>query len=125
MLHSALASTLKSSKFDSNGAGNVPPKADLGQLQGLEAAAGGGSESAMIDGGAWDGAKAYKDSKVCNMLTMGEMHRYVHPFQAGIGLSNSQGPSHEMVHQWSDLTLPQGCKNGQGWACCRDFGTCK
>ena len=54
----------------------MPPKADLGQLQGLEAAAAGSSESAMIDGGAWDGAKAYKDSKVCNMLTMGEMHRY-------------------------------------------------
>lgn len=55
----------------------MPPKADLGQLQGLEAAAaGGGSESPMIDGGTWDGAKAYKDSKVCNMLTMGEMHRY-------------------------------------------------
>ena len=57
-------------------AGNVPPKADLGQLQGLEAAAAGSGESAMIDGGAWDGAKAYKDSKVCNMLTMGEMHRH-------------------------------------------------
>ena len=57
-------------------AGNVPPKADLGQLQGLEAATAGGSESPMIDGGTWDGAKAYKDSKVCNMLTMGEMHRW-------------------------------------------------
>ncbi|KAK9861134.1 hypothetical protein WJX84_012390 [Apatococcus fuscideae] len=59
-------------------AGNVPPKADLGQLQGLEAATAGGSESPMIDGGTWDGAKAYKDSKVCNMLTMGEMHRRFH-----------------------------------------------
>ncbi|TXG50814.1 hypothetical protein EZV62_023338 [Acer yangbiense] len=31
--------------------------------------------SPMIDGGEFDGAKAYKDSKVCNMLTMQEFHR--------------------------------------------------
>lgn len=44
-------------------AGNVPPKANLGDLRGLSAglAAGG---SVMIDGGDFDGAKAYKDSKV-------------------------------------------------------------
>ena len=29
----------------------------------------------MIDGGDFNGAKAYKDSKVCNMLTMQEFHR--------------------------------------------------
>ncbi|KAK3039575.1 hypothetical protein RJ639_027719 [Escallonia herrerae] len=28
----------------------------------------------MIDGGDFDGAKAYKDSKVCNMLTIQEFH---------------------------------------------------
>jgi len=50
-------------------AGNVPPKADLGDLSGLT----GGSS--MIDGKEFDGAKAYKDSKVCNMLTMREMNR--------------------------------------------------
>ncbi|CAK9143322.1 unnamed protein product [Ilex paraguariensis] len=32
----------------------------------------------MIDGGDFDGAKAYKDSKVCNMLTMQEFHRRYH-----------------------------------------------
>ncbi|KAL2594371.1 hypothetical protein AAZV13_12G186800 [Glycine max] len=32
----------------------------------------------MIDGGDFDGAKAYKDSKVCNMLTMQEFHRRFH-----------------------------------------------
>ncbi|EEC67244.1 hypothetical protein OsI_34180 [Oryza sativa Indica Group] len=32
----------------------------------------------MIDGGEFDGAKAYKDSKVCNMLTMQEFHRRYH-----------------------------------------------
>jgi hypothetical protein len=39
-------------------AGNVPPKADLGDLAGLEGGA------TMIDGKEFDGAKAYKDSKV-------------------------------------------------------------
>ena len=32
----------------------------------------------MIDGGKFDGAKAYKDSKVCNMLTVREFHRRFH-----------------------------------------------
>eukprot|EP00775_Hariotina_reticulata_P010729 gene10729-10885_t len=50
-------------------AGNVPPKADLGDLAGLE------KGSTMIDGKEFDGAKAYKDSKVCNMLTMREFNR--------------------------------------------------
>ncbi|KAK3022241.1 hypothetical protein RJ639_046029, partial [Escallonia herrerae] len=59
-------------------AGNVPPKANLRNLRGLA----GGIErakvlntSAMINGGDFDGAKAYKDSKVCNMLTIQEFHR--------------------------------------------------
>ncbi|CAM8995316.1 unnamed protein product [Rhodiola kirilowii] len=56
-------------------AGNVPPKANLGDLRGLQ---GGLNSSAMIDGGDFDGAKAYKDSKVCNMLTMQEYHRRFH-----------------------------------------------
>lgn len=50
-------------------AGNVPPKADLGDLSGLA------NGSTMIDGGEYDGAKAYKDSKVCNMLTMREFNK--------------------------------------------------
>eukprot|EP00882_Tetradesmus_deserticola_P000599 GHRQ01000655.1.p1 GENE.GHRQ01000655.1~~GHRQ01000655.1.p1 ORF type:complete len:415 (+),score=206.45 GHRQ01000655.1:96-1247(+) len=50
-------------------AGNVPPKADLGDLSGLL------NGSSMIDGKEFDGAKAYKDSKVCNMLTMREMNK--------------------------------------------------
>ncbi|GFS41108.1 protochlorophyllide oxidoreductase C [Actinidia rufa] len=32
----------------------------------------------ITDGGDFDGAKAYKDSKVCNMLTMQEFHRRYH-----------------------------------------------
>jgi len=58
-------------------AGNVPPKADLGDLRGLAAGIGPGT-TAMMDGGEFDGAKAYKDSKVCNMLTMREMHKRYH-----------------------------------------------
>ncbi|XP_062011230.1 protochlorophyllide reductase, chloroplastic [Rosa rugosa] len=59
-------------------AGNVPPKANLGDLRGLAGGINGVNSSAMIDGGDFDGAKAYKDSKVCNMLTMQEFHRRYH-----------------------------------------------
>ncbi|EEF44466.1 protochlorophyllide reductase [Ricinus communis] len=59
-------------------AGNVPPKANLGDLRGLVGGLNGLNSSPMIDGGEFDGAKAYKDSKVCNMLTMQEFHRRYH-----------------------------------------------
>nr|BAC87879.1 protochlorophyllide reductase chloroplast precursor [Physcomitrium patens] len=59
-------------------AGNVPPKANLGDLRGLAGGLDGVRSSVMIVGGEFDGAKAYKDSKVCNMLTMQEMHRRFH-----------------------------------------------
>ncbi|XVE49891.1 hypothetical protein DITRI_Ditri01bG0118500 [Diplodiscus trichospermus] len=59
-------------------AGNVPPKANLGDLRGLVRGLNGLESSPMIDGGDFDGAKAYKDSKVCNMLTMQEFHRRYH-----------------------------------------------
>ncbi|KAJ6822710.1 protochlorophyllide reductase B [Iris pallida] len=59
-------------------AGNVPPKANLGDCRGLAAGLNGSSGSTMIDGGEFDGAKAYKDSKVCNMLMMQEFHRRFH-----------------------------------------------
>jgi NAD(P)-dependent dehydrogenase (short-subunit alcohol dehydrogenase family) len=48
-------------------AGNIPPKADLGELQGLKA--GFKEPICTIDGGEFIGAKAYKDSKVGNRLT--------------------------------------------------------
>lgn len=56
----------------------MPPKANLGDLRGLAGGLDGVRSSVMIDGGKFDGAKAYKDSKVCNMLTMQEMHRRFH-----------------------------------------------
>eukprot|EP01025_Chloroclados_australasicus_P062438 TRINITY_DN8203_c0_g3_i1.p1 TRINITY_DN8203_c0_g3~~TRINITY_DN8203_c0_g3_i1.p1 ORF type:complete len:397 (-),score=48.14 TRINITY_DN8203_c0_g3_i1:230-1420(-) len=58
-------------------AGNVPPKANLGDLRGLAAGLT-GSTAVMIDGEEFDGAKAYKDSKVCNMLTMRQFHKRYH-----------------------------------------------
>ncbi|GFP90583.1 protochlorophyllide reductase b chloroplastic [Phtheirospermum japonicum] len=57
---------------------NIPPKANLGDLRGLQGGLNGLNSSPMIDGGDFDGAKAYKDSKVCNMLTMQEFHRRYH-----------------------------------------------
>lgn len=59
-------------------AGNVPPKANLGDLRGLAGGLNGVNSSPMIDGGEFDGAKAYKDSKVCNMLIMQEFDRRYH-----------------------------------------------
>lgn len=68
-------------------AGNVPPKANLGDLRGLAGGLNGLGSSSMIDGGEFDGAKAYKDSKVCNMLTMQEFHKRFHD-ETGITFSS-------------------------------------
>mmetsp|Transcript_14372 Transcript_14372/g.16318 ORF Transcript_14372/g.16318 Transcript_14372/m.16318 type:complete len:418 (+) Transcript_14372:169-1422(+) len=58
------------------GGGLVYPRADLGNLQGLEGT--GVKPVAMADGKPFFGAKAYKDSKVCNMMTVSELHRRYH-----------------------------------------------
>lgn len=58
------------------GGGLVLPRADLGNLEGL--AKGGQKPIAMIDGKAFNGAKAYKDSKICNMMTVNELHKRYH-----------------------------------------------
>lgn len=54
----------------------IPAPADLGDLSGLE----GGFEApiSMIDGGAFKPGKAYKDSKLCTMITTLELHRRYH-----------------------------------------------
>jgi len=58
------------------GGGVVLPLADLGDLSGLKN--GGKKPIAMIDGKAFNGAKAYKDSKICNMMTITELHKRYH-----------------------------------------------
>lgn len=58
------------------GGGLVYPRADLGKLEGF--AQGGKEPVAMVDGKPFFGAKAYKDSKVCNMMTVYELHRRYH-----------------------------------------------
>ncbi len=54
----------------------IPAPPDLGDLAGLEA--GFKAPIAMIDGKAFKPGKAYKDSKLCNVLTMRELHRRYH-----------------------------------------------
>ena len=58
------------------GGGLVYPFADLGKLQGFEK--GMKKPISMADGKPFFGAKAYKDSKVCNMMTVAELHRRYH-----------------------------------------------
>jgi protochlorophyllide reductase len=53
--------------------GKIPPRPDLGDLKGFER--GFKAPDSMIDGRAFESVKAYKDSKVCNVLTMRELHR--------------------------------------------------
>ncbi|OCQ89853.1 protochlorophyllide oxidoreductase [Nostoc sp. MBR 210] len=56
--------------------GKIPPRPDLGDLEGF--AAGFKAPISMIDGKKFEPVKAYKDSKVCNVLTMRELHRRYH-----------------------------------------------
>ncbi len=56
--------------------GKIPPRPDLGNLDGF--AQGFQSPISMIDGKKFEPVKAYKDSKVCNILTMRELHRRYH-----------------------------------------------
>jgi protochlorophyllide reductase len=63
--------------------GLVYPRADLGDLRGLKA----GPGAEMADGGSFFGAKAYKDSKVCNMMTIQELHKRYHD-ETGVTFSS-------------------------------------
>jgi len=59
------------------GGGAVLPFADLGKLKGLQKIAneGGKKKVKMMDNGEFNGAKAYKDAKLANMMTVIELHR--------------------------------------------------
>jgi protochlorophyllide reductase len=63
----------------------IPAPPDLGNLEGFEA--GFKAPVAMINGKAFKSGKAYKDSKLCNVLTMRELHRRYHD-QTGITFSS-------------------------------------
>jgi protochlorophyllide reductase len=54
----------------------IPAPPNLGDLQGM--AAGFKAPISMIDGKQFKSGKAYKDSKLCNVLTMRELHRRFH-----------------------------------------------
>ncbi|MFO0039273.1 MAG: protochlorophyllide reductase [Synechococcaceae cyanobacterium] len=54
----------------------IPAPADLGDLAGF--AAGFKAPIAMADGKPFKPGKAYKDSKLCNMITTQELHRRLH-----------------------------------------------
>lgn len=56
--------------------GKIPPRPDLGKFEGFSE--GFKAPISMIDGKKFEPVKAYKDSKVCNVLTMRELHRRYH-----------------------------------------------
>jgi len=58
------------------GGGLVYPRAEIGELEGMQR--GGDRQFEMVDGGKFDGAKAYKDAKALNMMTVTELHRRFH-----------------------------------------------
>jgi len=62
----------------------IPAPPDLGNLEGLEK--GFKAPISMIDGKKFKSGKAYKDSKLCNMLMMKELHRRYHD-STGITIS--------------------------------------
>ena len=63
----------------------IPAPPDLGNLEGFEA--GFKAPISMINGQTFKSGKAYKDSKLCNVLTMRELHRRYHE-ETGITFSS-------------------------------------
>ena len=67
--------------------GKIGPGANLGDLSGLTA----GPRFDMVDGGAFDADKAYKDSKLCNVLFARELSRRLEQKGSSITV-NAFGP---------------------------------
>ncbi|CAJ1390499.1 unnamed protein product [Effrenium voratum] len=68
--------TVTASINDKEVGGMIPPVADIGRLEGMEE--GMKAPVTMIDNGRFNGAKAYKDSKVCDVMLMRELHKRYH-----------------------------------------------
>ncbi len=68
--------TVTANKAELGGKIPIPAPPDLGDLQGFEQ--GFKAPIAMINGKEFKSGKAYKDSKLCNMLTTRELHRRFH-----------------------------------------------
>ena len=77
--------TITSFIISITGGGLVYPQADLGNMKGFEE--GMKNPISMADGKPFFGAKAYKDAKVCNMMTVSELHRRYHD-STGIAFSS-------------------------------------
>jgi protochlorophyllide reductase len=60
------------------GGGIVWPKASLGDFDGMLQMTNGQRQVPMIDGKSFNGAKAYKDSKLCNMQMILQLHERYH-----------------------------------------------
>ncbi len=74
--------------------GQVGPPAGLGDLAGLAQ----GPGAAMVDGGPFNAEKAYKDSKLCNVLMARELERLV----------REQGRALPVVAWSPGLVIPRG-----------------
>jgi len=82
--------------------GKIPPRPDLGDLEGF--AKGFKEPITMADGKKFESVKAYKDSKVCNVLTMRELHKRYHESTESLLL-----PSIRVVwptHRFSAIITP-------------------
>ena len=77
-----------------SGGGRVGRPADLGSLDGLRS----GTGFAMVDGGTFDADKAYKDSKLCNVLLGRELSRRL----------EAQGTPFPVISWSPGLVIPRG-----------------